>query len=320
MFIRCMILLLACVGTGCATSTASSSYTPTSSPIGVVERHDVATSSGTVPVRITYPTQGRDLPVIVFSHGAYSSREWYGAITDRWAAAGYLVISPTHMDSTTRSGRRGAPPDPAWWTSRLEDMQAIVRDLPNLVRSVPGLAERVDTDARIMAGHSFGGMVAQTVGGATWFDPDRNTTVSSAVENVRAVVIVSGAGRLPPRLRESDWGTLKAPTFVSVGTKDLQQTEISGLAWRSEPYDFAPPGDKYLLTLDGADHYLGGTIGRDDIPRDPQAERYVNAFERTSLAFLDGYVKGNRAALGWLQHEAKRERLDDEPLAKLRSK
>lgn len=320
MFARLMTLIFSLAVVSCATSSAPAAYASTASEIGVVERYDVPTASGEVPVRIAWPKEGRRLPVVVFSHGAYSSREWYLPITDRWAAAGYLVISPTHMDSTTRSGRRGAPPDPAWWTSRLEDVQATVRDLPKLVRSVPGLAERVDLDHLVMTGHSFGGMVAQTMGGATWFDPDRGITVSSAIPNVRAVVIVSGAGRLPPRVRDTDWGTLRVPAFVSVGTNDLKQTEISGLTWRSEPYEFAPPGDKFLLTLDGADHYLGGTIGRDDVPRDPQGERYVAAFARTSIAFLDGYVKGNRAALRWLRAEAKRERLDDEPLATLRSK
>lgn len=320
MIARLMTLILSLASVSCATSSSPATYTPTVSEIGVIERYDVTTASGDVPVRITWPKEGRRLPVVVFSHGAFSSREWYLAITDRWAAAGYLVISPTHIDSTTRSGRRGVPPDPAWWTRRLEDVQAIVRDLPTLVRSVPGLADRVDSRNLVMTGHSFGGMVAQTVGGATWFDPDRNVTVSNAVENVRAVVILSGAGRLPPRVRDSDWSTLRVPTFVSVGTNDLKQTEISGLAWRSEPYEFAPPGDKYLLTIEGADHYLGGTIGRDDIARDPRGERYVAAFALTSIAFMDGYVKGNRAALRWLQAEAKRERLDVEPLATLRSK
>ena len=71
-------------------------------------------------------------------------------------------------------------------------------------------------------------------------------------------------------------------------------------AWRRQPWDLAAPGEKYLLTLDGADHYLGGMVGRDDLPRSANGPQYVAAFAEVSGRFLDGFLGGDTAAIGWL--------------------
>lgn len=52
-------------------------------------------------VRVSAPTNGRNLPIIVFSHGSGSSLEGYGPLVDFWAAHGFVVIQPTHLDSRT---------------------------------------------------------------------------------------------------------------------------------------------------------------------------------------------------------------------------
>lgn len=50
-------------------------------------------------VKVSAPTTGRNLPIIVFSHGSGSSLEGYGPLVDFWAAHGFVVIQPTHLDS-----------------------------------------------------------------------------------------------------------------------------------------------------------------------------------------------------------------------------
>jgi hypothetical protein len=83
---------------------------------------------------------------------------------------------------------------------------------------------------------------------------------------------------------------------VTVGTQDLKQApDLSGYEWRRQPYDLIAPGRKYLLTLDGADHYLGGIVGRDDLPRSPNAALYLADFNRWSTTFLDAYLRERRS-------------------------
>jgi predicted dienelactone hydrolase len=257
---------------------------------------DDAVRTKSLPTRVTYPLVGKDLPVVLFSHGAYSSKDLYAPIADAWARAGFVVIQPTHMDSVSLGVARGTS-NPAFWPERLADMRFLLSSLKSLAQKIPALAGRVDGTRVAATGHSFGGMVAQTIGGASYFDPGSGQTVRNADTRVRAVIIMSGAGRFAPLLRAEDFAALALPTLVSVGTNDLKQDPTkSGYEWRKEPYDFLAPGDKYLLTLSGADHYLGGSVGRDDLPRDPNAAAYLAAFTDVSTRFLRAYVMGDTRA------------------------
>lgn len=244
-----------------------------------------------LPLRVFHPQHGRRLPVVLFSHGAYSSGEDYDPLLRAWAAAGFVVLAPTHRDSTRLGVKRGSN-DPRYFGWRLDDMEAIIAGLAAIVETVPALAGRLDATRVAATGHSFGGLVAQTLGGATYRDVSSGQPVSRRLAGVRAVIIFSGAGVMEPLLGASDFATLTLPTLVTVGTDDLAQAPgLTGYAWRRQPYDLVPPGQKYLLTLEGADHYLGGAVGRNDLPRSPNAVRYVEAFNLTSRAFLRRYLR-----------------------------
>jgi dienelactone hydrolase len=254
----------------------------------------------TVAARVVYPKLGRHLPVVLFSHGAYSSKDEYNLILDDWAAHGYVVIAPTHRDSTTLGVQRGSN-DPRRFQWRLDDMTLLLSQLDQLGGKVPGLTHRVDTETVVAAGHSFGGLVAQTLGGASFFEPASGKTITLNQPRIKAVIVFSGAGRLPPILRSEDFATLKLPTLVTVGTDDLKQSEISGYRWRREPYDLMPRGSRYLLVLQGADHYLGGLVCRSDLPKKPLGPQWLSLFNQTTVAFMDAALRRDSAAAARLQ-------------------
>lgn len=263
-----------------------------------------------LPLRIWAPEDGRRLPIALFSHGAYSSGQDYDPLLSAWADAGFVVIAPTHRDSTRLGTRRGSQ-EPRWFGWRLDDMQAIATRLDAITAAAPALRGRLDATRLAATGHSFGGLVAQTLGGATYRDLAADRTVSRAVPGVRAVIIFSGAGAMAPLLAPADFAALQLPTLVTVGSEDLAQAPgLTGYQWRRQPYDLIAPGNKYLLSLEGADHYLGGAVGRDDLPRSTQADRYVAAFNAASIAFLRAYVAGESSARKELQRF-------DQPLARL---
>lgn len=250
-----------------------------------------------IPLRVSAPATGRRLPVVVFSHGAYASKDDYSAILDHWADAGYVVIAVTHRDSTKLGVTRGSN-NPKFFEWRLDDLQAVLGNLDAIVAQVPDLRRRVDSTRIAATGHSFGGLVAQTLGGATYNDAARGGIVDSRADpRVRAVIIFSGAGAFAPLLAPENFASLRRPTLVTVGTNDLKQApNLSGYEWRRQPYDLIAPGRKYLLSLDGADHYLGGIVGRDDLPRSDNAALYLADFNRWSTTFLDAYLGDRRAA------------------------
>ncbi|GDY52108.1 hypothetical protein SVIO_027310 [Streptomyces violaceusniger] len=50
-------------------------------------------------VRVTAPATGHHLPVVIFSHGMSLGMDDYAPLVDFWAAHGFVVIQPTHLDS-----------------------------------------------------------------------------------------------------------------------------------------------------------------------------------------------------------------------------
>jgi dienelactone hydrolase len=258
-----------------------------------------------VPVRIAYPEQGTQLPIVLFSHGAYSSKDDYAPILDAWAAHGYVVVAATHPDSTKMGMKRGDPAAGRTQPQRLVDLKLIVDQWAEIEQRVPALQGRVDPRRVAATGHSYGGWIAQTLGGATTTDPATGGTVTTGRDpRISAVIVFSGPGALPPVLRPEDFRALALPTLVTVGTNDLAMTPgLSGYEFRRQPFDLAAPGDKYLLVLRDADHYLGGMVGRDDLPKSPNGPAYVAEFNAVALAFLDAHLKGNAAARRYLEDD-----------------
>lgn len=95
-------------------------------------------------VRVSAPTMGRELPIIVFSHGYGWSSNGYDPLVDFWAAHGFVVVQPTHLDSRTLNLPPADPRTPLIWLIRVEDMKHILDQLDLIEASVPGLSGRLD--------------------------------------------------------------------------------------------------------------------------------------------------------------------------------
>lgn len=98
-------------------------------------------------VKVSAPATGSELPVIVFSHGFGSSLNGYGPLADFWAAHGFVVVQPTHLDSRTVGLALDDPRTSRLWRFRVEDMKRILDRLDLLEAAVPGLSGRLDRAA-----------------------------------------------------------------------------------------------------------------------------------------------------------------------------
>ncbi|MBT2894770.1 alpha/beta hydrolase family protein, partial [Streptomyces sp. McG2] len=89
-------------------------------------------------VRVSAPVTGRGLPVVVFAHGFGASSEGYGPLADYWAARGFVVVQPTHLDAKTVGLAADDPRRPGLWRYRVEDVRRVLDRLDVLVGQVPG--------------------------------------------------------------------------------------------------------------------------------------------------------------------------------------
>ncbi|GAA2946209.1 alpha/beta hydrolase family protein [Kitasatospora cinereorecta] len=253
-------------------------------------------------MRVSAPVTGRDLPVILLSHGQgysnhLSSLNGYAPLAHFWAAHGFVVIQPTHLSSRTLSLDPATPGAPLFWRSRAEDMTRVLDGLDLVEAAVPQLLGRLDRSRVAVAGHSMGGHTASLLLGARLTDPEDGTEVDLAEPRIKAGVLLTAPGRGSDALSESaaknfpfflttDFSRMTTPALVVAGDRDASaHLTVVGPGWHTDPYVLSP-GRKSLLTLFGAEHGLGGVSGYDVAETTDESPARVAAVQRLTWAYL----------------------------------
>ncbi|MFI5855417.1 alpha/beta hydrolase family protein [Streptomyces parvulus] len=247
-------------------------------------------------VRVSAPVTGSGLPVVLLAHGFGSSLDGYGPLADHWAAHGFVVVQPTHLDSRTTGTAADGPHDPRLWRSRVDDMRLVLDRLDELTGAVPGLAGRTDRGRIAAAGHSFGGQTAGVLLGLRVRDPETGAVEDLSDPRVGAGVLLATAGRggdalTPfadehlPWLRDPDFTHMAGPALVVMGDRDELPLTVRGADWTADPYVLSP-GGKSLLTLFGAQHFLGGISGYEVAETTDENPAHVALVQRVTLAYL----------------------------------
>jgi predicted dienelactone hydrolase len=329
---------------------------------------------------IEYPTRGGPYPVIVFSHGYGSTSEGYIGLTEYWVGRGYVVIKPSHADAgalrkiiTERRAQRRAEIEkaraagtvskrqaekqaseirvdddlaeaiwasqtPADWENRVRDIKLILDSFGMLQQKYPELQGKMDTSRIGVAGHSYGAFTTMLLTGAT----TSKLNSSLADPRIKAAIAMSPQGIGDQyALTPDSWANVKLPIMYMTGSLDRGIVNHDDPAWRHDPFQYSPAGNKYFISFEGARHitFAGGLGMFEEIQmtgpsytpvqttdqfgnpvvyqqRNPGREKGENAYLRernifsavksTSVAFWDAYLKGDakakdRVAGDWLK-------------------
>ena len=220
----------------------------------------------TLPVRRWLPN-ATPRGFIAFSHGANSSGAKYDRLCSALATAGFVVAAPTHADSPDHPGggkiarEQGIP-------LRLADMRGLVAE--GISAGLPVIA----------AGHSYGALIAQMLGGAGG--------VPEAA--VKAVIAWSPPGPFPPAITADLWKTVARPMLVQTGTADTLPMMAPTWEVHRVSHDVAP-GPGVLFVGAGVDHYFGNIICRPERTEPPQEAQFADALAVT-LGFVDAVLAG----------------------------
>ena len=284
-----------------------------------------------LPLVCRWPADNRPRGFAVFCHGLGASGHHYADLSERWAAAGYLVIHPTFADwagaviaaepelglapGTDTTGWMDDPRirprmyeilhSPEYWTDRIRIVTGVLRHLDAILAATCGPQATPLRGA--ITGHSFGAYTSQLFAGAEIDLPGAGLT-SFRDMRFSAAILLSAQGRDQQGLREGSWNGIDGPMLNVTGTRD-SGAKGQDWHWKTEPYDFAPPGDKYLAVLEEADHFLGGLA----MPRQSPFPAQREAVIALTLAFLDTYLADDPDAAAWLA--AVSDRVGDCPLA-----
>jgi len=259
--------------------------------------------------RVYYPKAGGTFPVIIFSHGGGGSKDGYGDLARFWTSHGYVCIHPTHEDTRLSLQRAtlseekfrneffGFWNNPAKLIDRAKDIPLVIDSLELIGKQIPQLKSKIDYRAVGVGGHSAGAYSAQVIGGAvlTFEDGKPQNAVD---DRVRAVVLLSAQGPPQQGLTWHSWDNFTKPMLNVTGSRDGRghgQKMVTKLA----PYLYSPPGERYLLFLEGAGHNLGGIALAIPQPNNPE-QLFVDCIKIASLAFWDTFLNTDPAAREYL--------------------
>ena len=258
-------------------------------------------------IKISAPATGKELPIILVSHGHgqsnnLASLKGYSPLADFWAAHGFVVLQPTHLNSKTLNLDPSLPGGPLFWRSRVEDMKHIIDQLDHIESSVPIIQGRLDKTRIAVMGHSLGGHTAEVLLGAQLIAPEDGKVVNLIEPRIKAGVLLGAPGdgnggkdisefgmKIAPFFASPNFAPMTTPTLVVTGDRDLLPHLTSrGVDWHADPYKLST-GPKSLLDVYGAHHCFGGISGYDSAETkgfDDENPEIVAVVQRATTAYL----------------------------------
>lgn len=210
---------------------------------------------------VRYPSAAGLRPLIMFAHGFALRPASHAGMLNAWAAAGYVVAAPVFP--LTNASAPGGPRE-ADIINQPRDVSIVITRLLAMSRRSAGvLAGKIDPARIAVASQSDGGVTALAVAYDSRF---RDRRVDPAV--VLSGARLGGMGAFPRR----------GPPLLAVqGTADTLNAPATTAT-------FFRPGRRptFLLWLVGATH----------LPPYTDEQQQLGIVERSTIAFLDRYVKG----------------------------
>ena len=154
-----------------------------------------------------------------------------------------------------------------------------------------------------MSRHSFGAATTQAVSGQT-FPVGQGATDP----RIKAAVVMSPSGPVNGDTQQA-FGEVKVPWMLLTGTKDTSIINRADAKSRLVVFPALPPGRKYELVLDKAEHSVfteRALLGETE-SRNPNHHRAILA---VTTAFWDAYLRDDAEARKWLDGETVRSVLE----------
>ena len=206
---------------------------------------------------VRYPTHGRaPFPLVVFAHGFDLEPDTYAQLLDAWTRAGYVVAAPV-FPVESANARGGASR-----TDIVNEPRDLAFVLSRLIAHGSPVRGLIDPGRVAFAGQSDGGVAALAASYERGYRDPR----------VDAAMIMSGA----------PLGTFAAPPPGAPPLLAVQGTaDPFNAPATTANYFRVMRRPKFLLWLLGASHKAPYTT----------ETRYLSIVERTTLAFLDHYLR-----------------------------
>lgn len=178
---------------------------------------------------------------------------------------------------------------------RAQDVSFVIDELERRSATDPNLSGKLDLSKLAVAGHSFGAGTALAVSGQNYGVLGRGASVGDA--RVKAAIYLSPPANLRGRSLHDVYGYIKIPGLLMTGTEDNSPIGQTKAEDRRLPFDGIEAPHQYLINFKGGDHMIFN--GRPRMQR-PNDAKFQSIISKTSLEFLNAYLKNDPSARQWL--------------------
>ncbi|MAI06306.1 MAG: hypothetical protein CBC47_04125 [Alphaproteobacteria bacterium TMED87] len=249
-------------------------------------------------VRVSAPQKTSPSPLIIFSHGSRCHVDGSNDLTNFWSSHGYTVIQPLHLDGYLESRKKSHSREEISF-HRLRDMSLVLDKIKLLLSNEKEILNIIDSSKIIAAGHSYGALVAQVMGGAKIFSQgDSRKKISSLDKRFRTIIAISPPGYMKNFVDSDSAKSISIPMLVTTGTNDIIPPFMPTWNIHTVSFHDAPKGEKFLAVINGADHWFGGLLCRETDNQEQNKE--METLKAITLAFLDYTLDNNKMAMQFL--------------------
>ncbi|MGL4594436.1 MAG: alpha/beta hydrolase family protein [Thermoguttaceae bacterium] len=260
----------------------------------------------TIPARIFWPRTSGDekCPVIIFSHGLGGSIENCSYLGSAWASRGFVVVLVQHpgSDENVWKGKIRVKSElqtafNANWSgrTRANDIRFALNCIELLAEKGGNLGDKIDMSRIGVGGYDLGSLAALLVAGQ--LPPDRGPSLYDS--RIKALLAMSPPINSPIGSYYSVYGQISVPTLFVTGTEDDGIVGTTKAHQRRIPFDYMADTDRYLITLQGADHRVYG--GHTMPMRAENDKPFQDAIVRVSCYFWQSTLQNDEDAKNAIQ-------------------
>lgn len=246
---------------------------------------------GDYEVALTVPAQPGRYPLVIYLPALGEDRTAGEAWRSSWARAGYVVLSlqPLAEDARAWSSPRARTGDftllarerysDQAMSARLQALQGALLELARRQAANEAPLDRVDLSNVAVAGFDLGAFTAMAIAG----EELRNVVIPPLAVSIRAVIALSPYASFSGPSFTSRYRAIRLPVLALTGDGDADPLGlVPSPDVRRAPFEYMPPGDKYLALLAGMPHrsFGGGNLETEEEPDGRPAE-YGNSIRGT---------------------------------------
>ncbi|MCL2744683.1 MAG: hypothetical protein FWE67_12605 [Planctomycetaceae bacterium] len=256
----------------------------------------------TVPARIYIPQTAaeKQFPVIVFSHGIGGSIDCCSYLARAWTSRGFVCLFVQHpgsdeniwkgkvriLNEIKKSYERNKN-----CRTRAEDLRFALDTLQQLAERDDDFGKKIDFTQIGVGGYDLGALTSLLVAGQ--LPPDYGTSLHDP--RFTAALAMSPPVRRMNVGYKTIYKDVAMPVLFITGTKDDSVVGTTQAVHRRIPFDSMTDNDRWLITLNGADHRIyGGRIFSLTANND---EVFQAAIVRASTNFWKAVLQEDEKAL-----------------------